>query len=235
MKFNQNAFLTLLSLLLFTGCAFEQLGTQSTGSTTLSGDSLNDDDSDSGEGSQDPQVDPELNFGKHALGTKAFNQVYAGMQALTGISIPTQGPTNFSNIRTQYNTSRASLPSSNSLNSFSPTNILAVFNLAFEFCDVLAANAAIRNSFFSNTIFAASNGSVALVDLNTEERQNAFAEHLLFKFLGNEVSSLDQRDLMKTELLSLIVDLRSPTNISARNLWASVCTSALGGASLNLF
>ena len=237
MKLKQSTFLVLFSLLLFTGCAFEQISNQSTGSTALSGDGLGDDsDSDnSSEESLEPQGDPERDFGKHALGTKAFNQVYAGMQALTGISVNIQGATDFGGIRNTYNINRASLPSSNSLNAFSPTNVLAVFNLAFEFCDVLAGNQMIRNSFFANTIFAAENASVALVDLNTEERQNAFADHLLFKFLGNEVSSLEQRNLMKAELMSLISDLRSPTNISARNLWASACTSALGGASLNLF
>ena len=235
MKLKQNTFLTLLSLVLFTaGCAFENLSLQNSDSSAFNGEGDSNDLNRNGE-TLGPIVDPERDFGKHALGTKTFNQVYAGMQALTGISVNIQGATSFGGIRGQYVAARASLPSGNSLNAFSPTNILAVFNLAFEFCDVVAGDGAIRNNFFSDSIFANANGQVGLIDLNTEETQNAFADHLLFKFLGNEVSSLDQRDLMKTELLSLISDLRSPTNISAKNLWASVCTAALGGASINLF
>jgi hypothetical protein len=233
----QSKSIILLVSLFVSGCAFESLEFTSVANAdrfNVPGEEESDETTDPVnriESQPSPTVNLERDFGKHALGTKVFNQIYLGMQTLTAVQA-----SSFNSIRNQYNNFRASLPSSNDLNAFSATNVLAVFNLAFEFCDVIANNQAVRNTFFANTFFMNSNTSqVALVDLNTEDRRHAFVDHLLLRFLGNEASSLEHRDLMRAELLSLIADLRNPPAVSNRNLWASVCTAALGGASVNLF
>ena len=239
----QSKSIILLVSLFVSGCAFESLELTSVANAdrfNVPGEEEPDETTDPVnpiESQPSPTVNLERDFGKHALGTKVFNQIYFGMQTLTGISVPTEG-SSFVNIRNQYNNFRASLPSSNDLDAFSATNVLAIFNLAFEFCVALATDVPIRNSFFSGTIFAGLPANQGLGNfLSTPDQRNQFVDHLLLKFLGHEVSSLEHRDLMRTELLALLADLEVELNSNLRrNIWpASVCSAALGGASLNLF
>lgn len=76
------------------------------------------------------------------IGVRTFSEINGTMSDLTGV------PTSNSNVLGKYTLLKQQLPSSEGLDAFGPANIIAISQLAFEYCDQLVEDATLRNNFF---------------------------------------------------------------------------------------
>jgi len=73
------------------------------------------------------------------IGVRTFSEINGTMSDLTGV------PTNNSNVLTKYNLLKQQMPSAEGLNAFGPANIIAISQLAFEYCDRMIEDTSITS------------------------------------------------------------------------------------------
>lgn len=200
----------------------------------------NDDDNNEGLTAEDP----EANYGKTALGVKNYLQIYESMWAATQLETFTGLPRTdnaFNSIRTYYASNKASLPTDNEITRFSSSQMLAITNLAWEFCDRVVENNLARPAFFSGTSFTDLNNNGLhnpTTLLGSAAQREDLAEFILNRLWGEEVTTTQVRQSAIQELASTILSLSdgaASTSTATRNIVKGVCTAALSSGSVNLF
>jgi len=193
-------------------------------------------------GSNEENLD-ELNAGKQQLGVKSSNQIVGTFESVTGF---TRGANQ--SIRNYYNSNKAALPDSNSIEAFTASQRLAIFNLAYEFCRLPSDTDQIRADFYEGTIFGGRNDEGLPLPLgpptqvlNSQANKLELINHLLNKFWGTYQFS--DRASAESELTSMIdyllSTLQSGETLQSNNVtkyvMASVCTAALAAGPVILF
>jgi hypothetical protein len=189
-------------------------------------------------------TDPEAAYGLSALGVKNYLQVYESMWAVTELEqitglARTDGA--FNNIRNLYTNSKASLPASNDIQSFTASHRLAISNLAWEFCDRALENQTVRANWFSGTTFAELNNNQNHKPsqvLNTPALRDLLASKVLEQIWGEEIVETQGRLDAIDELSDLTANLLTGATEDAqasRTIIKGVCTAALASAAVSLF
>jgi len=205
---------------------------------------LNTEVAGSGIDSGIPTDDPEASYGKTALGVKNFLQIYESMWTATKLEqysgLPRSNAT-FNAIRNFYTSNKATLPSNNEVSSFSSSQMLAVTNLSWEFCDRIGELTAVRTQFFAGTSFVdISNNTTHQPSalLGTPAKRSEMVTVMLNQLWGEEVVQSPGRTSAESELNDLTLDLMTGAAASAqatRDILKGVCTAALSSAAVNLF
>lgn len=151
------ALLTAGALLLSLGCAkkkFSSNGSGSKATETSGGDSDKKDDTNDGSVTSvptDKTVVALTEADGPKVGIRSFNQIFASMVALTGISpktvvvVPVRNGANVTNtnieLRALYAQLQPQLPLSTDIKAFNGSAQKTIFSLAIGFCDALVAKA----------------------------------------------------------------------------------------------
>ena len=159
------------------------------------------------------------------LGVKDFAEINATMAALTGVA------SNRSEVLSTFNNLRQQLPSVTSIDSFLPSNQMAVTQLAIRYCDTLVEDGAMRSEFFPLVDFSQNinNG----VDANFK---NNLTGPLSQRMLSEGDASQPTADEVSLELSNLIDRLTECSNTNScasdttRTLAKASCAAVLGSA-----
>jgi len=188
--------------------------------------------------------DPEAAYGKTALGVKNFLQIYESMWAATKLEQLSGLPRsngNFNTLRNLYNSNKATLPANNDVSRFSASQMLAITNLSWEFCDRVLELTSVRNQVFAGTPFVDLNNNTLhqpSVLLSTSSQREVLVDTLLNLLWGEEVVTSPARSSAERDLNALALELitgAAATAQATRNIAKGVCTAALSSAAVNLF
>jgi hypothetical protein len=151
------------------------------------------------------------------IGVRDFAEINASMAALTGVA------SNRTQVLTTFNNLRQQLPSVSSIDSFLPSNQMAVTQLAIRYCNTLVEDDAMRTSFFPDVDFTYNVNS----GIDTAFKNN-ITSVLTQRMLGEGDLSQPDAEQINTELNNLIDNL---TLCSGTNSCASDTTKTLAKAS----
>lgn len=161
---------------------------------------------------------------KQELGVKSANQILESMESVTRLS----RDDNNSRLKNFFGTVKASMPSSNEISSLGPSQINAIHNLSFEFCDSIMDFASNRQRFFEGTDFENSSS------LNSADRVSLLANILVDKACGPQVVQTAER----AEMINVLIDLTNELQgmgLNETNTIRGVCTSVLSSACVTQF
>jgi hypothetical protein len=159
------------------------------------------------------------------IGVRNFAEINASMAALTQVS------SNQSDVSSTFQALRQQLPSVTDMGSFLASNQMAVTQLAIRYCDTLAEDTALRNTFFPDFNF---NGPVTSVF--DETGRNALIVPLLDRMIGQGIASQPSRSAVSAEINQLVNRLTacSASNTCSSdvtlNVAKSSCAAVLGSA-----
>lgn len=159
------------------------------------------------------------------IGVRNFDEIYASMAALTGVSI------NQADVRATYTQLRQQLPSVSSLDSFLTSNQMAITQLSIKFCDALVEDTTLRASYFPDMDFNANanNGFSAAL-------KGAIINPLNQRMLGEGVSTQPQQSDVYNEVSNLIDRLSVCSNQNTcgvdttKTVVKASCAALLGSA-----
>ena len=178
------------------------------------------------------------------IGIRTFSEINGNMSDLTGV------PTDNSAALATYTKLRQQLPSIESMNAFGPANIIAISQLAFEYCDQLVEDSTLRDAFFkaSPYLFDGFGSSVA-VAFDTNAKKEAVVNALYDRMigipsaaLGAELINAPTRIQIADELINAPAAGTYPGNLFTRlvnaggstteDITKAMCTSVLGSAAM---
>ena len=164
-----------------------------------------------------PAVSPSV------IGVKNFAQINNALSVITGI------PVNNSTINTLYNTLQQSLPPTNALGAFLPSQQTAISSLADQYCNI-AVNAPPAGSIFSGVSLPASQSG-----FSSTTAQNAYINPLIARAIGTGVNT-NEETIVRNELSSLMSNLAgtAATGRTAATIAQAACTATLGSAVVSL-
>jgi hypothetical protein len=196
------------------------------------------------------------------VGFRLFDEIYATMGELTGVR-PT-ATNEYSAVHDTYLKVRQQLPAIFDADGFVGANQAGVAQIAIAYCDALVDDTAMRDNFWPDFIFPATN--IGIIDiaswLGSETQRDYIISPLVDKFLGSNLDSQplvgsvtdeapksipdndgDDRTIkpdmtIKGELNSLIIDLSSCNDSCAEGRLETIvkatCSATLGNASITM-
>jgi cytochrome c553 len=151
------------------------------------------------------------------IGVRTFDQINATMAAITGVS-----PNN-TRVKQTFESVRASLPATPSIEAFLSSHQTAIAQLALVYCSALVDDQNARQDFFGSS----------LNNLQLPADRNTIVEPIVTKAIGNVQTQ--PRDEARDELRNLIGELCPGAGCTgARSLAVTkaVCGAALGSAAM---
>jgi len=176
--------------------------------------------------SAQPTAAPPIDLpAQSQIGVRDFAEINASMSALTGVA------SNRSEVLGTFNNLRQQLPSVTSIDSFLPSNQMAVTQLAIRYCDTLIEDPNMRNEFFPNVDFAR-NVNNGLDDSFKTDLINPLIDRMLTSGdpsqpTPNEVSS-ELTNLV--DRLSICSNNNSCASDTTKTLAKASCAAVLGSA-----
>ncbi len=187
------------------------------------------------------------------IGVRTFSEINGTMSELTGV------PTSNTNVLAKYNLLIQQMPSIESMNSFGPANIIAISQLAFEYCDrliedtsitglcertgsTISARECLFDTFDTNNNFT----KTAAIAFDTTGRTTV-ADALYDRMIGIPTAALNTglinapgRTEINNELINASAAGTYPGNLVDRliggsttnNITKAMCTSVLGSAAM---
>ncbi len=147
----------------------------------------------------DPQplpTPPDANPVAPRIGVRTFEEIYATLSQMTGVSM------NNSGVQTIYQTVKQQLPTKEDIESFLSSHQMGVTQLAIQYCSALMDDTNLRASTFPNFNFS---GSVTTsFDPNGRD---ALIDPLLVRVMGTGLTTQPASTDVKAELNSLIDNL----------------------------
>jgi len=197
-----------------------------------------------GEASEDlDTLSDESLAGTHELQVKTMREVAAAMTDRTGVSLYfTEGLDSdlIEDVRVYVETNVTSLPVTPQAATLSPSHLLAIFNMAYEYCHVLAYENVLRAEFFEGTIFGGfdQNGNpISLTNPNTMFASSIDRDQVINLFLdrfwGVRLQKPQSRLVAESEMHSLVdvlVQDTTPNANGTRNVLKGLCTAMLSSA-----
>lgn len=186
------------------------------------------------------------------IGVRTFSEINGTMSALTGV------PTSNNNVLTKYKLLSQQMPSTESMNAFGPGNIIAISQLAFEYCDRMVEDTSImedcdrtgntqsaRSCMFGafDTRFA-SVPSVAFDQAGRDLAANALYDRMIGVPDGSSVTLINapSRTDVTDELINATASAPYPGNLVTRlinaggsttnDITKAMCTAVLGSAAM---
>ena len=177
------------------------------------------------------------------IGVRTFSELNATMSELTGV------PTNNSAVLTKYTLLKQQLPSSEDMNAFGPANIIAISQLAFEYCDQLVEDTTLRGTFFNIVPYNFNGfGQAVSTAFSTTAKKEAVVNALYDRMIGipsvavgAELINAPTRTEVLDELVNLAPVGTHPGNLFTRldnagsntnDIIKAMCTSVLGSAGM---
>jgi hypothetical protein len=147
---------------------------------------------------------------------RTFDQINAAMAAITGVSA------NESTVKSTFDSIRASLPATPSIEAFLSSHQTSIAQLALQYCSALVDNGAARNAFFGSD----------LSGLTLPAGQNTIIAPIVAKAVGDADTQPDAET--EDELEALVGRLCSTNCTGTRSLAVTkaVCGAALGSAAM---
>lgn len=173
---------------------------------------------------QDNNGDSALAEVKQELGVKSSFQIFDSMSAIVGPQVTLRS----NRVRDYFNQKRASLPDSNNITVFGASQINAIHNLAWEFCDRMMDDSVPRDEFFAGTEFSSSRS------LNTSAKRESMASLMAERSCGPQVVETDDRIAMRESLHELIDTLQAQGQ-NDDNVIRGICTAAISSACVTQF
>ncbi len=136
-----------------------------------------------------PDADPQA----PDIGVRTFDEVYATLSQMTGVSM------NNANVRNVYLTVKQQLPTKEDIESFSSSHQMGVTQLAIEYCSALMEDETLRSSTFPGFDFEANVSSAF-----DSAGRNTLISNLLEKVMGTGLATQPEDADVTTELNSLI-------------------------------
>lgn len=170
------------------------------------------------------------------IGVRTFSEINATMSELTGV------PTSNSNVLGKFTTLKQQMPPAEELNAFGPANIIAISQLAFEYCDRMVEDATIttacertsttisaRECMFDTFDFSLAATTAAAF---TNPNKTALANALYDRMIGIPGAGGDLINApTKTEILDELIDAAAappyPGNLVDRLITESCPTADL--------
>jgi hypothetical protein len=217
-------FLSVLSLLFLLGCQAE---------TNFNNPH------DQGDRPVDPLSDEAL-AGSHQLQVKTLYSAVEAMSQRTGIyphlhvAVGTStGNDRIAQLRTYINSNVTSLPVDPLASTLSPAHLVALTNLAYEYCKTLIDSDDLRAEFFEGTDFGGYNMQGAALPLPafnilTTQNESILVNLYLDRFWGVRINKPTSRLNAEDELSSLLTELRTSNNLGV--VMKGLCTAALSSA-----
>lgn len=136
---------------------------------------------------------PDANPVSPDIGVRTFEEIYATLSQITGVSM------NNTNVRNVYLTVKQQLPTKEDIESFLSSHQMGITQMAIEYCSALMDDTGLRGSTFPSFDFS---GSVSS-SFDTSGR-NALIDPLLARVMGTGLTTQPATADVKTELNNLI-------------------------------
>ncbi|MCO7225552.1 LamG domain-containing protein [Pleionea sp. CnH1-48] len=159
------------------------------------------------------------------LGVRTFEEIYATMAQMTGVSMNEAG------VRGVYLTVKQQLPTNDALEGFLSSNQMGVTQLAIQYCSALMDDTSLRASKFPAFNFTADPATSF-----TAQGRNDFLDPLLEATMGIGLASQPQANTVKGELNNLIDQLTTCTSNGSCEAGRTIkvtkatCAAAIGSA-----
>lgn len=143
---------------------------------------------------------------------RLFSELYQTMSNITGVPASNEKTVGV------YNEIKSGLPTDSGLNTFTSSHQINIIKLAYEYCNEMIADAALRNAFFGNinvsqSINAASKAQIAQAVLN--------------KAIGRSIATQASNAEVTTQVTSL-VDEMAGFNKNTSDILKGACVLSIG-------
>lgn len=172
------------------------------------------------------------------IGVRTFSEINATMSELTGV------PTGNTNVLGKFTTLKQQMPSAEDLNAFGPANIIAISQLAFEYCDRMIEDTSITTScertsttisarvcmFGSFNFSQAATTAAAFNNTDKTALANALYDRMIgvpTAALGTGLINAPSRTEIVNELVAASASAPYPGNLVSRLITESCPTSDL--------
>lgn len=141
---------------------------------------------------------PDANPVSPDIGVRTFEEIYATLSQITGVSM------NNANVRNVYLTVKQQLPTKEDIESFLSSHQMGITQMAIEYCSALMDDTSLRSSTFPSFDF---NGTVG--SAYDSAGRDALIDPLLSRVMGTGLATQPVTADVKTELNALIDRLTS--------------------------
>jgi len=195
----------------------------------------------------DPALDgedlSELDAGLHQMAVKSNTEILQTFTALTGVSV--------GRVISEYQTIEASLPDSNSVQSFSASHRLAILNFAYHVGRAVAGftgdinngtnaqSEAYRQAFFEGTVYGEEN-LVTLGVAKEPENKQILLDRILDRTYGQRLTqsrqvAYEELDALFESLLQSGLDGNPENQRALRRMISILMAAALSSAAVTMF